>query len=141
MRPPGAAGAGRSLEGLALGHAAAALAAQDLPVAVGVVEAEDDGGVEVEQAPQAADRGVEHVVEVERRRQGLGDPVQREQQGVGVGQPPEAVEGEGVLAVGLAGDPPGVAGDEGHQEQHQASTGPRLDDAVLGGVLDQVRDG
>ena len=84
---------------------------------------EDGGEVEVEQAPEAADGGVEHVVEVERGRQGLGDPVQREEQGVGVGQAAEAVEGEGVLAVGLAGDPPGVAGDEGHQQQHQAPLG------------------
>ena len=101
-----------------------ALAAHEVPVAGGVVEHEDGGEVEVEQAPEAPDGGVEDVVEVERRRQGLGDPVEREQQRVGVGEAAEAVEGQRVLAVGLAGDPPGVAGDEGHEQQHQAPLRP-----------------
>ena len=44
--------------------------------------------VELEQVVQADHRGVEHVVEVERRRQGLGDPVERVEQRVGVGRRP-----------------------------------------------------
>ena len=39
-------------------------------------------------------RGVEHLVEVERGRQGLGDLVQLEEQDVGVGQAAQPVEGE-----------------------------------------------
>ena len=74
-------------------------------------------GVEVEQVAEPRDRRVEHLVEVERRRQGLGDPVEREEQGVGVGEPAEAVEGERVLAVGLAGDAAGVAGDQRDEQQ------------------------
>ena len=84
---------------------------------VGLVVEQHGRGLEVEQAPQAIHRRVEHLVEVERGRQGLGDPVQREQQGVGVGQPSEAVEGQGLLPVGLARDATGVAGDE--RDEHE----------------------
>jgi hypothetical protein len=38
------------------------------------------------------------------------------QQEVGIGEAAEAIEGQGVLSVGLAGDPAGVPGDERHQE-------------------------
>ena len=69
-----------------------------------LVEEQHGDAVEVEQVAQAADGRVEHLVEVERRRQRLGDPVQREQQGVGVGQAAEAVEGERLLAGRLPGD-------------------------------------
>ena len=73
--------------------------------------------VEAEQVADPLHRRVEHLVEVERGRQALGDPVEREQQGVGVGQAAQPVEGERVLPVGLAGDPAGVAGDEGDEQE------------------------
>ena len=69
--------------------------------------------------------GVEHLVEVERGRQGLGDLVELEQQGVGVGEPPEAVQGEDLALVGLAGDAAGVAGHEGHEEHLHRPLRPR----------------
>jgi hypothetical protein len=64
-------------------------------------------------------RRVEGLVQVEGRRQRLGHLVEGEQQLVGVGQAAQAVEGQGLLDVGLAGDPPGVAG---HQGDQQSST-------------------
>ena len=88
-----------------------------VPAQVGVVEHEEGDGVELEQLPELAHGGVEHLVEVERRRQGLGDLVELVEQGVGVGEPAEAVHGEDLALVGLAGDAAGVAGDEG-DEQH-----------------------
>ena len=89
------------------------------PGAVGLVEQEDGRSVELDEVAQADHRGVEHVVEVERRRQRLGDPVQRVEQRVGVGEAAEAVEGQRLLPLGLAEDPPGVAGDHRHQEKEE----------------------
>ena len=94
---------------------AGAFAAGDHPASIGVVEQQDRGGGELEEVAQAAHRRVEGLVEVERRRQRLGDSVQREEQRVRVGQAAEPIEGEGLLAIGLARDPPGVAGDEGDE--------------------------
>ena len=100
-----------------------------------VSSSQDHGGVEVEQAPQAVDGGVEHVVEVERGGQRLGDAVQGVEQGVGVGEAAQAVEGEGVLAVGLAGDLPGVAGDQGDQQEHERPLGREHDAAAVGSSI------
>jgi hypothetical protein len=110
------------------------------PRVVGLVEQEDRGPVEVEQVAEAAHGGVERIVEVERCRQGLGDAVERVEEQVGVGEAAEPVEGQGVLAVHLAGDPSGVAGDHGHQHQltrplHGLSPG-----LGVGVAAGQVRD-
>ena len=64
-----------------------ALAPERVPPQVGVVEHEERHRVELEQLPELIHRGVEHLVEVEGRRQRLGDLVQLEQEGVGVGEP------------------------------------------------------
>ena len=94
-----------------------ALATGHHPSSVGVVEEQHGSRGAVEQIAQAAHRGVERLVEIERRRQRLGDAVQREQQRVGVGEATEAVEGQRLLTVGLARDPAGIAGDE-RDEHH-----------------------
>ena len=96
---------------------AGALPADDLPAAARVVVQQQGGGVEPEQVAHPLHRRVEHLVEVERGGQALGDAVEGEEQRVGVGQAAEPVEGERVLPVGLAGDPPGVAGDEGDEQE------------------------
>ena len=87
-----------------------------MPPQVGVVQDEQRDGVEVEELPQLAHRRVEHLVEVERGGQRLGDLVQLVEQGVGVGQAAQAVEGQDLALVGLARDAAGVAGDEGDEQ-------------------------
>ena len=94
-----------------------ALPAHDLPAATRVVVEQQHRGVEAEQVADPLHRRVEHLVQVERGGEALGDPVEREQQRVGVGQPAQPVEGERVLPVGLAGDPPGVPGDERDEQE------------------------
>ena len=47
----------------------------------------------------------------------MGDPVQREEQCVRVGQAVEPIEGERVLAVGLAADATGVPGHDADEQQ------------------------
>ena len=63
---------------------------------------EQRDGVEVEELPQLIHRRVEDLVEVERGGQRLGDLVQLVEQGVGVGEPTQAVEGQDLSLVGLA---------------------------------------
>ena len=105
------------------------VAAGHQPAAVGVVEHEQGGGVEVEQVVEPAHGGVERLVEVERRRERLGDPVEAEQQGVGVGELSDAAQVPGALLLVLAEDPPGVAGDERDEQELDAPL------AGLGGQL------
>ncbi len=57
------------------------------------------------------------------------------EQGVGVGQPAESVEGDGVLAVGLAGDPAGVACNDADEHENRTPSGRhqyRLLDPLFG---------
>ena len=61
----------------------------------GAVAAEEDGDdLAVDEFADAADGGLQDLVEVERRGQALGHAVKRGQQGVGLGQPADAVERE-----------------------------------------------
>ena len=93
-----------------------ALVPHDVPVGVGLVEQQHRDAVVADQRLHAAQGRVEHVAQVERGRQGLRHPVQREQQGVRVREPPQSVDGELALPVRLAGDAPGVAGDDRDQQ-------------------------
>ena len=111
----------------------------DDPRLVGVVEDEHGDAVGPEQVPEPGERGVERLLDVERGGQGLGDAVQRVEEEVGVGEATEAVEGQGVLAVGLAGDAPGVAGDEGDEDQPHGPLDRGLH-GVGGAVVEQERD-
>ncbi len=87
------------------------------PGTVGLVEHEQRGGVVAEQVVQAQHGAVERLVHVEGSRQRLGDPVQGEQQRVGVGQLAVAVERPAPLELALAEDAAGVAGDDGDEQE------------------------
>ena len=91
----------------------------DLPLPVGFVEEQDRRGVDVHDGAQPGHRRVEGAVHVQRRRQRLGDAVERIEQGVGVGQAADPVEHHGLLAVGQAGDASGVRGHHGHEDHDQ----------------------
>ena len=95
-----------------VGGRPAPLSPHGVPALVGVVTQDDGERVVVEQVAELGACGVEHLVEVERGGERLGDLVQLVEQRVGVGQATDLVEGRGLALLGLAGDPPGVAGDE-----------------------------
>ena len=93
-----------------------AFATDGVPAVVGVVMQDDGHRVVVEQVAQLAAGDVEHLVEVERRRERLGDLVELVQEGVGIGETPDPVHRGALALLRLPGDAPGVAGHEGHQE-------------------------
>ena len=75
---------------------------------------------EVDELAEPVDGGVEDLVEVERRGEVLGHLVEAEEELVGVGEAAHAVEGLGVAVVGIARDPPGVAGDDADEDELDA---------------------
>ena len=150
--PPDSVGQVRDVHGAVLGDGSAqargqvggaesrgrdqSLVAHDVPVGVGLVEQQHGDAVVADQRLHAAQGRVEDVAQVQRGRQGLGDAVQGEQQGVGVGQAAESVDGELSFSVGLAGDAPRVAGDDRDQQDDRRPRG-RQDHGLraVGGLL------
>ena len=131
-----AGGAGeRAREVLRRDHVgrAGALTPEEVPATVGVVEHQDGHRVEHEELPELLHGGVEHLVDVERGRKGLGDVVQLVQQRVGIGEAAEAIHGQDLPLVGLAGHAAGVAGHQGDEEHLHAPL-----DRGAGVVLDEA---
>ena len=77
--------------------------ANRLDGAIGGIDEEDRESIVAHHRLHSLHGRVEHVVEVERCRQCLGDTLQREQQRVGFGQPADAVECQAVADVLLRG--------------------------------------
>src|SRR3546814_5419267 len=65
--------------------------------------------------------GIEHLAEIERGGQRLGDLVELVQEGVGVGQAAQAIHRDHLALVGLTRDAAGVAG---HQRAEHDLDGP-----------------
>ena len=119
---------------------AGALPPQGVPPQVGVVDHQQGDGVEVEELAELAHRRVEHLVEVERGRQRLGDLVQLVEQRVGVGQATQAVERQDLSSVGLAGDAAGVAGDERDEQDLHRPLHGRAQVVLVEGGLERPRE-
>ena len=90
-----------------------------MPALVGVIEDEEGHRIEVEELLELAHRRIEDLVQVEGGGQGLGDLVQLVQEGVGIREPAQAVHGEDLSTVRLAGD---VAGIPSHDATSSTST-------------------
>ena len=130
-----AGGAGERAREVLLGDhvgRAGALTPEEVPATVRVVQHQDGHRVEHEELPELLHGGVEHLVDVERGRKGLGDVVQLVQQGVGIGEATEAIHGEDLPLVGLARHAAGVAGHHGDEEHLHAPL-----DRGAGVVLDE----
>jgi len=117
------AAAGRGHKGprqLAAGQVLAqdrAFGGGDDPRVGGVIVEEHRDDVAVDETAEAIDRGGQDLLEIERRRQRLGHPVEGHKEVVRLRELAHPVEGEGVLLLHLPEDPAGVPGEQGHEHQ------------------------